>query len=49
MEEHTHRRRPYTKPRLTVYGAVTDLTAGGTGNASETVSKTSGKAIPRPG
>lgn len=29
------RARPYRAPRLHVYGAMTRLTAGGTGNADE--------------
>jgi hypothetical protein len=29
-------RRPYFSPRLLVYGAVRELTAGGTGHAVET-------------
>ncbi|HSO21616.1 MAG TPA: lasso RiPP family leader peptide-containing protein [Chondromyces sp.] len=31
----TSGRRPYGAPRLVVYGEVRELTAGGTGNASE--------------
>lgn len=31
-------RRPYQVPRLSVYGAVRDLTMGGSGNAQETSS-----------
>jgi hypothetical protein len=31
------KRRPYQTPRLTVYGAVRDLTAAGTGNTGEQI------------
>jgi hypothetical protein len=43
QEENPHR-RPYRAPRLIVYGAVRDLTAGGSGKAPESVKST---AAPR--
>mgnify|MGYP006280941385 FL=1 len=46
QDQDTITRKPYSPPRLTVYGAVRDLTAGGSGKSSE---NNKGKAIPRPG
>jgi hypothetical protein len=37
--------RPYNAPRLVVYGAVRDITSGGTGKASE---NNQGGVKPRP-
>jgi hypothetical protein len=34
----TPRRKPYTKPSLTKYGRLKDLTTGGSGNAQESSS-----------
>ena len=35
-EEPAGEKKPYTPPTLSVYGKLTELTAGGSGNAHET-------------